>query len=71
MEGGVKNGRVRDVKKNKKVSRKTCDDMAKLINVSTRAYSNKEKGITQFKLYEMVITSQHFGKPMEEIFLNQ
>lgn len=48
----------------------TQEDMAKLIGVDVRTYSNKEKGISQFKLNEMVIISRQFKKSIEDIFLN-
>ena len=59
------------LRKLRKFHEQTCEDMAKLINVSTRAYHNKEKGISQFKLNEMVAISQFFGETMENIFLNE
>lgn len=49
----------------------TQEDMAKLIGVDVRTYSNKEKGISQFKLNEMVIISRQFKKSIEDIFLNE
>lgn len=47
----------------------TYKDMAELINVDPRTYRNKEKGINQFKQYEMFIISRKFKKSIEEIFL--
>ncbi|MEK5081182.1 helix-turn-helix domain-containing protein [Solibacillus sp. FSL W7-1436] len=49
----------------------TLEDMGKMIGVDARTYSNKEKGISQFKLNEMVAISCHFKKSIEEIFLNK
>jgi len=49
----------------------TLEDMGKLIGVDARTYSNKEKGISQFKLNEMVIISNHFKKSIEDIFLSK
>lgn len=49
----------------------TQEDMAKLIGVDVRTYSNKEKGISQFKLNEMVIISRQFKKSIEDIFLSE
>lgn len=47
----------------------TYQDMADLINVDPRTYGNKEKGISQFKQYEMFIISRKFNRSIEEIFL--
>ena len=49
----------------------TQEDMAELIGVDVRTYSNKERGISQFKLNEMVIISRKFKKSIEDIFLNK
>lgn len=49
----------------------TLEDMGKMIGVDTRTYSNKEKGISQFKLNEMITISNYFKKSIEEIFLNK
>ena len=45
------------------------DDMAKMLEVSEATYRNKELGKTQFKMDEMFILSNHFGKEIEDIFL--
>ncbi|AVI47116.1 helix-turn-helix transcriptional regulator [Bacillus licheniformis] len=43
--------------------------MADLIGVEAETYSNKERGITQFKSSEMFIIAQEFGMRIDEIFL--
>lgn len=43
--------------------------MAELIGVETETYSNKERGITQFKSSEMFIIAKEFGMRIDEIFL--
>lgn len=53
----------------RKYNELTYKDMADLINVSPRTYSDKEKGISQFKQYEMFIISRRFQKSIDEIFL--
>ena len=44
------------------------EDFAKIINVSTVNYSKKENGIVKFSLREARLISQHFNKPIEDIF---
>ncbi|HSH51698.1 MAG TPA: helix-turn-helix transcriptional regulator [Bacteroidales bacterium] len=44
-------------------------EMAELINVETETYSNKERGVTQFKASEMFIIASEFGMRIDEIFL--
>lgn len=43
--------------------------MADLIGVETETYSNKERGVTQFKSSEMFIIAKEFGMRIDEIFL--
>ncbi|RWR06706.1 helix-turn-helix transcriptional regulator [Siminovitchia fortis] len=43
--------------------------MAELIGVETETYSNKERGVTQFKSSEMFIIAKEFGMKIDEIFL--
>lgn len=47
----------------------TQEDMAEIIGVDVRTYHKKEKGITQFKLDEMVKISRRLNKTIDEIFL--
>lgn len=50
----------------------THKEMADLIGVkSAETYSNKEKGITEFKSSEMFIISNFFDMNLDEIFLNE
>lgn len=44
-------------------------EMAILIGVETETYSNKERGITQFKSSEMFIIANFFKKKVDEVFL--
>ena len=60
-----------ELRKLRKYHELTLEDMGKLIDIDARTYSNKEKGISQFKLNEMVVISRRFNKPIEEIFLNK
>lgn len=44
-------------------------ELADYLNISLRAYSNKENGTSKFTSDEMFALSKYFRKPMEEIFL--
>lgn len=43
--------------------------MAELLGVETETYSNKERGITQFKASEMFIIAREFNMKIDDIFL--
>ncbi|GKS80696.1 hypothetical protein LPAF129_03810 [Ligilactobacillus pabuli] len=45
------------------------DDLAKMLNISTAAYRNKEQGKTQFKMDEMFKIADHYNVKIEDIFL--
>lgn len=45
-------------------------EMAVLIGIETETYSNKERGVTQFKASEMFTIAEHFEMKVDEIFLN-
>jgi len=62
-------GECIELRKLRKYHELTHQDMAALIGVDVRTYKNKEKGISQFKLDEMVKISRKFGKTIDEIFL--
>ncbi|MEG0259887.1 MAG: helix-turn-helix transcriptional regulator [Lysinibacillus sp.] len=59
----------KELRRLRKYHELTLEDMGKLMGMDTRTYSNKEKGISQFKLNEMVIISRHFQKSIDDIFL--
>jgi len=44
-------------------------EMAVLMGVETETYSNKERGVTQFKASEMFIIANIFNMKIDEIFL--
>lgn len=44
-------------------------EMAKMLNIQTESYSNKERGITQFKSTEMFMIADLFDMNLEDIFL--
>ena len=44
-------------------------EMAVLIGVETETYSNKERGVTQFKASEMFIIANICNMKIDEIFL--
>jgi len=44
-------------------------EIAVLIGVETETYSNKERGVTQFKASEMFIIANIFNMKIDEIFL--
>ena len=44
-------------------------DMAKILNMSTTAYHNKETGKSHFIIDEMFAIRNLFNLPMEDIFL--
>lgn len=58
-----------ELRKLRKYHDLTCQDMADLISVDKRTYTNKESGISQFKANEMFIISKKFDRSIEEIFL--
>lgn len=58
-----------ELRKLRKYHELTFEDMGKLLNITSRAYQNKEYGIRQFKMNEMFILSKIFNKTMDEIFL--
>ena len=47
----------------------TQEEMAKALGISTRAYSNKERGISEFKTNEIFAIAKILNKPIEDIFL--
>lgn len=54
------------LRKEKKIEQ---TEIAKWIGVTTETYGAKEKGKTQFKADEMFIIAEHFGLPVDKIFL--
>jgi len=44
-------------------------EMAEVLNIKTESYSNKERGVTQFKSSEMFIISDYFEMKVDDIFL--
>lgn len=44
-------------------------EMARQLNIQTESYSNKERGVTQFKSAEMFIIAKLFNMTVDEIFL--
>ena len=46
----------------------TQKDMADKLGITWRTYSNKERGITQFKLEEMFAIAKILDKPLDELF---
>ena len=47
----------------------TQADIARILCISTKAYSFKENGKTQFSMNEMFLISQYFKLDIEDIFL--
>ena len=47
----------------------TNEKMAELLGISAKQYRKKEQGLAPFKLNEMFILSNFFGKKIEDIFL--
>lgn len=45
------------------------EDLAKLLNITTDSFGNKERGQTQFQMDEMFTLSRYFELPLEQIFL--
>lgn len=58
-----------ELRKIRKYHELTLEDMGNLLNITSRAYQNKENGTSQFKMNEMFILSKKFNKSMDEIFL--
>ena len=56
-----------DLRKN--VFKFNQDEMAKKLKISTKAYSEKERGVYQFNQDEMFIISELFNMPIDSIFL--
>ena len=52
----------------RKYSGFTQKDMADKLGITWRTYSNKERGITQFKLEEMFAIAKILDKPLYELF---
>lgn len=48
----------------------TQEDMAKILNISTIAYRNKENNLSQFSLKEAKIIADKFNATIEEIFFD-
>ncbi len=46
----------------------TQKDMADMLGITWRTYSNKERGITQFKLGEMLAIAKILNKTLDELF---
>lgn len=44
-------------------------DMARILNVNVNTYGKKERGEREFKLSEMIAIHKHFGRTLDEIFL--
>lgn len=47
----------------------TNKELAELLKITPIQYRRKEKGEVQFKLNEMLLISEFFGKTLDEIFL--
>lgn len=47
----------------------TQEEMANALGISTRTYSNKERGVSEFKTNEIFAIAKILDKPIEEIFL--
>ncbi len=47
----------------------TQKDLARLLSISEGAYRNKENGKAEFKMSEMFMISDHYGIPIDQIFL--
>lgn len=47
----------------------TQEDMARLLNISTEGYRQKELGKNQFKNDEMFLISDYFNEDIGDIFL--
>ena len=58
--------RLRELRKEKGL---TCEDMAKLLGLDTKAaYSKKELGRTKFSLHDARKVSRVLGKSIDDIF---
>ena len=57
------------LEKIRKGNLETQEFLANLIGVDVRTYQNKEAGVSQFKLNEMFVIANHYGKPIDKIFL--
>lgn len=53
----------------RKKHNKSQKDLADLLEISTKAYSSKENGKTEFTMNEMFKISDYFNKSIEDIFL--
>lgn len=58
--------KLASIRRYKNISQKK---MAELLGVETETYSNKERGITQFKASEMFIIAREFNMKIDDIFL--
>lgn len=68
-KGVAKLARINTLRRLRKFHELTYEDMARMLDVDTRTYINKEQGVTQFKMNEMFIISREFNKSMDDIFL--
>lgn len=53
----------------RKQHKESQKDLAKLLNISEKAYGDKERGKYMFDADEMWILSRHYHKTMDDIFL--
>ena len=47
----------------------TNEKMGEILGISAKQYRKKEQGAAPFKMNEMFILSEYFGKKLEDIFL--
>lgn len=52
----------------RKQHKESQKDLAKLLNISEKAYGDKERGKYMFDADEMWILSRHYHKTMDDIF---
>lgn len=52
----------------RKTKGKTQKEMAELLNISLKTYSNKENGLTQFDMDEMFMLARYFNVKVDELF---
>lgn len=46
-------------------------ELAKILNISSVAYSQKETGKSDFKLSEAITLANHFKMSLDELFMEQ